>query len=463
MKNIRTVATAAAMAAVMAGAAVRADTGKDKAAVVPPGGFPSLFVSTSADLQRFGDAAYYRMLAADGIASSDPKALFARIAAATQAGESYKALYLSRIFTVVQPDNSTGWENRATLAAALGFEAEAAAARANASSASPAPISGSALPGSFKVRPATLNDWAAALAMVADDTTAREGRPVVVAVADNLSGVAVPSNAAIEEAGRGPWVDPKPVQVEDVLTNLFAMPQATPMDRKSMKGGLFALGALAMAGSAYSSATGVASTAAQLAEVSGNVMARAFEVPSELKGGTFVSVTYANGAAKPTTMKPKTAGKYEAVGTPLPMLWASGPSLSASVQAHWRSGDTSKSEAIRIDGKTKKQEWKKYELSPMTYPRMQRFCEDGRGCSPMLTLLEVMLTADDLRALAPGTEGRLPSLSAWTSRYASRTAMTIGVAGDRFTGFDAAGTVYITRHRPTEWLVTAAAPAIAKK
>ena len=462
MKNIKTAATAAAMAAVMAGAAVGADNDKDKA-VAAALGFPSLFVSTSPDLQRFADASYYRTLAADGIKSSDPKALYARIAAATQAGENYKALYLSRIFTLVQPANSTGWENRASFATALGFEAEAAGARANAASTSPAPLSGGALPGSFKVRPTTLSDWAAALAMVADDTTAREGRATVVAVADNLSGVDVPSNAAIEESGRGPWVDPKPVQVEDVLTNLFTMPQATPMDRKSMKGGLFALGALAMAGSAYSSATGVASTAAQLAQVSGNVMAHAFEVPSELKGGTFVSVTYANGVAKPTTIKPKTAGKYEAVGTPLPMLWASGPSLSSSVQAQWRSGDTSKSEAIRIDGKTKKQEWKKYELAAMTYPRMQRFCDDARRCSPMLTLLEVMLTADDLRALAPGTETRLPSLSAWTSRYNSRTGMTLGAAGDRFTGFDAAGTVYITRHRPTEWLVTAAAPAIAKK
>ena len=120
----------------------------------------------------------------------------------------------------------------------------------------PQPLAGTALPGTVKARPTTLADWAAAVALVADDTTAREGRAVVLAVRDDLSGVSVATAEAIERENRGPWATAMPVQLEDVLPNLFAMPQATPMDRKSMKGGMFALGALALAGSAYSSTRG---------------------------------------------------------------------------------------------------------------------------------------------------------------------------------------------------------------
>jgi hypothetical protein len=65
------------------------------------------------------------------------------------------------------------------------------------------------------------------LALASDDVKAREGRAVVVAVRDDLSGVAVPTNEEIQQEARGPWANAKPVQLEDVLPNLFAMPQAT--------------------------------------------------------------------------------------------------------------------------------------------------------------------------------------------------------------------------------------------
>jgi hypothetical protein len=194
---------------------------------------------------------------------------------------------------------------------------------------------------------------------MSDDTGAREGRPSVLSVRDDLSGVQVPPTEEIQRQARGPWVTPKPIQIDDVIPNIFVMPSGTPMDRKSMKGGLFALGALAMAGSAYSQIAGVAESAAALSELSGNVMARAFEVPSDFKDGSFVSVTYVNGAPRATTLKPKTAGKHEAIGTPVPMLWASGHSLSGHVRAIWSNGDDARTEAIRIDSKTTKQEWKK--------------------------------------------------------------------------------------------------------
>jgi hypothetical protein len=428
-----------------------------------PAAYPATFLRTAPELQRFADPEYFRMLAADGLRSVDPKILYQRIAAATQAGEGYKALYLSRLFTELQPNNQAGWNNRAQLATAVGFDIEAAAARANASSGAPAAFSGGALPGAFKVRPTTLADWAAALAMAADDTAAREGRAVVLAVRDDLSGVNVASNEEIQREARGPWATAKPVQLEHVLTNLFALTDATPMDKKSMKGGRFALGALAMAGSAYSSYSGMADTAAALSELSGNLLGQSFEVASELKGGQYVAVTYVNGSARSAVQKPKTSGKREAVGTPLTMLWASGGSLTPAVPAVWRNGDSNTTAAIKIDAKTTKQEWKKYQIGQLFYPRMQQFCDGAGACSPMLTLLEVMLSAEDLRAFAPSVESRLPNIASWASRYATNDAMTVAGAGQRHTGFDASGVVYTTQQRPTEWLVTMAAASNAKK
>jgi hypothetical protein len=452
--------TATVVAATMVGA-LHADDRKPSPAAATAS-FPATFLKTSADLQRFADPAYFKIAAADGLRSADPKVLYQRIAAASKAGERYKALYLSRIFTDLQPDIAAGWANRAQLAASLGFTAESAAARANAEAGSSRPVAGGALPGAFKARPATLADWAAALALTGDDVTAREGRPMVVSVKDNLSGVSVPSNEEILRLGRGPWVKAKPVQLEDVLTNFFVMPQATPMDHKSMKGGLFALGALAMAASAYSSSIGAYDAATQYSELYGHAIGNALEVPSEFKGGAYTATTYADGAVRAAKVVPKSSGKREAIETPVAMLWASGPSLNATFQGGWRNGDTGKSEAMKIDAKTKKQQWKKHAIPALAYPRLQRFCGQGQ-CSPDFTLQEVMLSREDLQALAPGTESTLPVLASWASRYQSRQPLSVIAAGDFFTGFDAAGVVYVTRQSPTEWLTSASAPAVKVK
>ena len=265
---------------------------------------------------------------------------------------------------------------------------EAAASVANAQSNQPSPIQGEALPGSIKVRPASLADWAGAIALIADDVNAREGN-VAIAVRDDLSGVRVASQQEIEIEQRGPWATAQPVRLDDILPNLFVMPQATPMDKKSMRGGMFALGALAMATSSYATAIGAADSAAQFSQLYGNAMAKAFEVPSELKGGSYVATTYVGGALKRATVAPKTAGKHEAVGTPLPLLWATGPSMTPTVSASWRNGDSDKTLAMKLDAKTKKQEWKKY-LRP------------GAGVSPAPAALQrseaVLLEVDGIRS-----------------------------------------------------------------
>jgi hypothetical protein len=434
------------------------------AAVAPgTGGYPDALHVAYPDIARFRDAAYFGVLAEGGLSHVDPRALHGRIAAASEAGEGYKALYLARLFTDLQPDNAAGWSNRARLAAAVGFAGEAAAAQANAQSGTSAPVSGNALPGAIATKPASLHDWAAALALLADDVAAREGRPVIVSVKDDLSGIQVASQEDIQRENRGPWATAKPVRAEDVLPNLFVLSQAQPMDHKSMKGSMFALGALALAGSGYASTVGAAEAATTFAGLYGNAMARAFEVPSDYKGGKYTAVTYAEAAPKRVELTPKTSGKSEAVGTPLPLLWASGPSRSQALPAVWANGDSDKSEAIRMDRAAKTREWKKYIVPPLRYPRLQQLCAGVGRCSPHLTVLEVMLTADDLKVLAPGTDSGLPDLSAFASEYASGTQLTVVAAGDQFAGYDAAGVVYITKQRPTEWLTSAPAPASSGK
>ena len=215
------------------------------------------FLKTSAELQRFADSLPTSRCSRPMVSAPPTQGAVATSASPRPARpvESYKALYLSRIFTDLQPDNTTGWTNRAGLAASLGFDAEAAAAQANAEAGAGRPVVRWRPPG----RAQSPAENARRLgqprsALTADDLTTREGRTVVVSVKDDLSGVKkCRVTRKIQRQGRGPWATAQPVQVEDVLPNLFAMPQATPMDHKSVKGGLFALGVLAMAASAYAS------------------------------------------------------------------------------------------------------------------------------------------------------------------------------------------------------------------
>src|SRR5688572_3823910 len=155
------------------------------------GVFSESFFKAFPEYDRFRDAAYARLFAGDGLRSSDPQTIFQRMMAAAKQGETHKALYLARLFTAAKPDLAAGWTNRAQLADSLGFDAEAAASRANASDGANRPIPPTALPGAMKTRPASLADWAAALALVADDVAVKEGPHALVAVRDDLSGVEI--------------------------------------------------------------------------------------------------------------------------------------------------------------------------------------------------------------------------------------------------------------------------------
>ena len=112
-------------------------------------------------------------------------------------------------------------------------------------------------------------------------------------------------------------------------------------------------------------------------------MGKAFEVPSELKRGFFPRGHVHERQAKPDRVEATHGGQVDqAVDTPLPILWASGGSMTPVQRAHWKSGDSSKSEAMRIDSKTKKPEWKKLGVPALSYPRVHQLCLNLRLCSP---------------------------------------------------------------------------------
>lgn len=425
-------------------------------------GFSASFLTAFPEYERFRSDDYQRLLAGDGLRSLDPQVLYQLVAEAAKRNEPYKALYLARLFTQLRPEVASGWTNRARLATALGFEGEAAASGSRAIGTE-TPVPPSALPGALTVRPATLHDWAAALALVSDDVAATQGPNALVAVRDDLSGIQMADDEAVAAGGRGPWATAKPVQVDNVLTNLFVMTHATPMDKKSVRGGMLALGAIALGGSTYATATGVTQAAQAFTQMYGEAMSKAFAVKSELKDGSFRAMTFSHGKGTQVEVKPQTAGKYEAVSTPLPILWASGGSMSPTVRAQWKSGDEKRAQAMKLDARTKKQEWKKHEVPALSYPRVHQLCLNERVCSPKLTLFELLLTTDDLAVAAPALRSSLPDTRRWVSMYASGQALSVVAAGETFAGTDPNGVIYVTRHRPTEWLTPLAADARGRK
>jgi hypothetical protein len=161
--------------------------------------FPEAYLQGVSGAQRFRNPTYFKLLAGSGVRLVDPKTLFARMQAAAAENDRYKALYLSRMFTQVAPENATGWSNRARLASDLGLSGEAAVSDANAHSAGQAARPPSELlPGvSSMPKPASLRDWAAAVAVLSDAVVEREGSASLIAVEDSVSGVREATRADI--------------------------------------------------------------------------------------------------------------------------------------------------------------------------------------------------------------------------------------------------------------------------
>lgn len=411
---------------------------------------------------RFQNAEYYKLFMHDGIKSSDPKVLYGVMQDAATAGENYKALYLARIFTEMKPDLAAGWNNRAALANSLGLRDEAAACAIRVTDpTSKLPIPLSVLPGSgLKVKPVTFADWAAAMALVGDSLAAHNGERDVVAVRDDISGLNMAdlervrkNDADLVAAGltpTGPYATVRPLQVEAVGANLFVLKNPDPMSYttvKKMK--MFGAFAMAMASGYTGDATG--------AQAAGQMMGDAMEVESNYKGGSYEKGTFDDGSKMLMKKdKPKSSGKEYAVGNPVTILWASGPSLMPNFFGRW---DTKKNPIVTVSkpGQAWDPNAKSKPIQPahLYYPRLMSFC-DGL-CSKPVSAMEAILTPSDVAKLSPGLSASLIDLTPQRQSYAiGKLTIASGNAQDSYVGFDENGAVYkiqLTNSQPTGWLV----------
>lgn len=309
--------------------------------------FPEAFVRKVDGAQRFQNPAYFSLMAGSGIQSQDVKVLYARLQAAVAANERYKALYLARVFTSIKPDVAAAWSNRAALASALGLSDEASVCQANAKDVQHlATVPPSVLPGAgLTVKPASLADWASAMALLSDDTAAKERHASLVAVKDSVSGIHQATDEEIQERTRsykedgltppGPWARPEAIRLQHILPNAFSLGTEEPMHYKSMSaGGMF--GAMLMAGMAGMQQNYNPQLAQQAQEMSQEMAGRAGEVPSHYKGGSYTKITYVGGKAVSSLDHPQPSGEFETVGLPVPLLWASGGTREPIYAGSWK-------------------------------------------------------------------------------------------------------------------------------
>jgi hypothetical protein len=425
--------------------------------------FPVGVYSAIEGADRFQPPAYFEFFLRDGIKRADAHAIFECAQTAAKNRENYKALFLMRVFTQIKPDLPAAWINRAALAQSLGLPDEAAASAVHANNPTiSAPVPLGVVPGvGLSVRPTTLADWAAALALVGDSVSAKEGDRVLVAVRDDLSGLTLADPDKVRESDQelindglspmGPYAIANPLTAEVIPANLFVLEHARPMSYSTVQKGKMFAAFLMSALSGYTQNTQGAAAAGQLA-------GDATEVASYYNGGSYDKGTYTSAAGKLTFTHdhPKSSGKSFAVGSPRAVLWASGPSTLASYLGRWTT-DNNPPVASTPPGKP----WDRGAkgsirgVPDLYYPRLMSFCAEN--CTYPMSMLEVMLTPDDLGRLAPPLSQAVPYIESEREAYLNGTlTVESGNAGDDYVGFDRAGTVYrITTHpsQPAGWLV----------
>jgi hypothetical protein len=444
--------------------------------VKPATGFAIPYTKVVKGADRFENAPYFTLMASDGIRKVDAKALYERLQVAVAADERYKALYLARILTDLKPETATVWSNRAQLASALGLAVEAAACEQNAKNPSQrVPVSvADILPGTaLKTKPTTLSDWAAAAALLSDGIAEKEGKQALVAFKDLLSGVHEATQEEINERNEefkesglnppGPWATPEPVQLRQVLANSFDLRGAEPMHNVSVsKGGMF--GAMLMAGLSGMQQNMNPMMAQQTMDVAQQMAGRASQVPSHYKGGSYTRVVFDEGKEVAALDHPQTAGEDEAVGEPLPFLWASAGSTEPYFSGDWKTTHGTKVRKITASNldDVKDSHAKRYNPpAELRFPKLMSLCTvtspTEKSCSNPLSLMELLLTRDDVATLAPDLAASLVDVARFRGAYDSATLiLNSGNGGGQLMwGVDNDGAMFQLSTDPTSWLTGA--------
>lgn len=435
--------------------------------------FPETLTHTLQAGQRFASPAYFRFMAGDGLHSVDPRVLYARMQAAAQANEQYKAFYFATIFTELRPTLAAGWSNRAVLAATFGLTTEAKFCQKNAADPQHAqPVNSSMLPGAaVKYKPVSLSDWAAAVALLANSVAEGEGPEALIAFRDDISGIheatqqeIADSNAFTQSAGMpptGPWASAEPVCLQDVLANAFSLRSGQPMKyRFESRSGAFGAALLAgLSGVAAQSNPALAQAGLETAEDEND---RASQIPSHYSGGSYVTAIYRHNSQVLDTQKPRAAGVDHAIGSPMPLLLASGGSFAPVYVGHWAAGEKPLMKRITVSDLKSGKEVKFQERRPpdtLYFPKLITLC--AARCTLPVTLAELILTSDDVLALAPSLyidhltastgESTIPSVSSYFQSGQIRLEGSFG--GTQYVAFDDQGNTYILRWGPAEWVV----------
>jgi hypothetical protein len=445
-------------------------------AVHPPStAFPAAYTKVVPGMQRFENLDYFKLMAAEGLTKVDAKALYSRLQAAVSANEGYKALYLARVLTQIEPSNAAMWTNRAQLAMAIGVSDEAAACLLNAKNPAQAvkvPLTG-VLPGQgLGMKPSTLADWAGATAMISDGVAEKEGKQALVAFKDSVSGIHEATEAEVKERDNearesgltppGPWATPEPVQLKHVLGNVFAERAADPMHFKSIsKGGMF--GAMLMAGLSGANMNINPGMAQQGMVMAQQMAGRASEVPSHYRGGSYTRVTFADGKELDTADHPQTAGLDETVANPVPFLWASGGSMEPAISAVWQTNQKLKVQRITTENVDDINNAKEFNPpGQLQFPKLMSLCvgndrKSRQFCTDPMTLMELLLTPEDIAAVAPSLSASVQDVDMYRKTYGSLylTLRPGNGGGSQMWAADGEGAVYRLKTSPTAWVVAA--------
>jgi hypothetical protein len=458
----------------------------------PAAAFPACYTRSAVGAGRFEDQRYYGLMAADGLRSSPPQALFARSTAAAKSGELYKALFFARLLTKAAPDRPAVWTNAAAIADQLSLSKEAAGYRAHAIGAAAGSLVSELLPGApIPRRPKTLSDWAAAVSLMSDNLAAIDGPQALASLKDAVSGMQV-NHGPSQISGRGvvQWAEPVPIRLDDVLPNVFALRDARAMAQRGVGWGNILLAtyatASAAAGAAFAGTNPYYNPAANanLSAASGEAVAQAFAQTGRWKDGSYTIRRYTDGHAAEQRLTPRPAGEFEAIDLPVPVLLASGDALSGTqiVRMTDKSGGPARMLARRISSDGAAAKPKASTVAAMSYPRLATLRQRVQASENVqrygsvygdtaVTVLELLLSPEDIAALAPGASAAitssLPALGAAASAYERGDETLVfnvqngllrdsndGVEGNLI-GWDARGVCYAVSVTPGAWAVPA--------
>lgn len=388
-------------------------------------GFPQSFIRLlPGNGVRFNDQKYFRLYCSNGLATMDPEALFRRVDHAAKSGNAYKALFLARLFTRVRPDLDAGWNNRKQIAASLRLDEEVSAADKRAGAG------GFFLSGPPKSVPRSLADYAAALALAADDLAALFPKGALAAVVDSVSGIESTWHDSLE---------PKQQRLSDLLPNLLAVTGGKPAKFRVSNPGDSFMATLSSVAAGVSAGVGDTAGAEANARKSGEYSARAGAVPSHYVDASFVAARL--GGVQSQTFYPKSGGESHLLDTPCPILVASGGALSAFTTARFVSREGfSKCFRVIRNGGSEGELVKRPPGTPLRFPRLMTLWVSGQELQ-IVSPLEVILDHNDAKMFdAPVS---IPNLSVCNQAYATNQLLfTYSNTRGGITGLDSQDVAY---------------------